>query len=264
MRDLSILHLILASGLVALLAGLHWRSAPRLAQGLGVGLVRCAIQLSLVGLLLEALFSHVHLAWVAAMALVMALTAGREMSARQTRRFRARASFWIGASSIMVSSYLLVLLALLVAVRPEPWYHPQYAIPLLGMLLGNTMNGIALAMDRLTDGAITERRQIEAQLLCGRSATAAIATLRSKAVSSALTPAINGMAAAGLVSLPGMMTGQILAGSAPMPAVRYQIFILMLITAGTGFGTYLAVQMAARRLFDGRMRLRVDRLAALE
>ena len=177
-RDLSVLHLVLASALVALLAGLHWRSAPRLARGLGIGMVRCAVQLSLVGLLLEALFSHIHLGWIAAMALVMALAAGREMSARQTHRFRARASFWIGASSIMASSYLLVLLALLVAVRPEPWYHPQYSIPLLGMLLGNTMNGIALAMDRLTDGAVIERRQIEAQLLCGRSATSAIAALR--------------------------------------------------------------------------------------
>jgi putative ABC transport system permease protein len=70
------------------------------------------------------------------------------------------------------------------------------------------------------------------------------------------------MAAAGLVSLPGMMTGQILAGSSPLEAVKYQILILFLIAAGTGGGTILAVTVTARRLFDERHRLRLDRLVA--
>jgi putative ABC transport system permease protein len=70
----------------------------------------------------------------------------------------------------------------------------------------------------------------------------------------------NSMAAAGIVSLPGMMTGQILAGTPPMEAVKYQLLIMFLITAGTGFGTFAAVNMGAKRLFDERQRLRLDRL----
>ena len=71
---------------------------------------------------------------------------------------------------------------------------------------------------------------------------------------------INAMAAAGIVSLPGMMTGQILAGNPPMEAVKYQILVMFLITAGTGFGTLSAVWLGSKRLFDERQRLRLDRL----
>jgi putative ABC transport system permease protein len=68
------------------------------------------------------------------------------------------------------------------------------------------------------------------------------------------------MAAAGIVSLPGMMTGQILAGAAPVEAVKYQILIMFLITTGTGLGTLAAVSIGARHLFDERQRLCLDRL----
>ena len=75
-----------------------------------------------------------------------------------------------------------------------------------------------------------------------------------------MIPMINAMAAAGLVSLPGMMTGQILAGNPPTEAVRYQILIMFMIAAGSGFGTMAAVGLGARMLFDERGRLRLDRL----
>ena len=75
-----------------------------------------------------------------------------------------------------------------------------------------------------------------------------------------MIPIINAMAAAGVVSLPGMMTGQILAGTAPVEAVKYQILIMFLIAAGTGLGTLASVNLMSRRLFDDRQRLRLDRL----
>jgi putative ABC transport system permease protein len=164
---------------------------------------------------------------------------------------------------MFVSSFAVTVLALTVMVRPEPWYQPQYAIPLLGMLLGNTMTGVALGLDRLTDTAYEQRGVIEAQLILGATWNTAIAPLRRQAMRSGLMPIINSMAAAGIVSLPGMMTGQILAGAPPLEAVKYQILIMFLIAAGTGFGTMLAVWWAARRLFDERERLRLDRLASV-
>ena len=75
-----------------------------------------------------------------------------------------------------------------------------------------------------------------------------------------LIPMINAMAAAGIVSLPGMMTGQILAGVDPVVAVNYQVLIMFMVTAGTGFGTIAAIVLGARRLFDERQRLRLERL----
>ena len=76
-----------------------------------------------------------------------------------------------------------------------------------------------------------------------------------------MIPMINAMAAAGIVSLPGMMTGQILSGTEPLEAVKYQILIMFLITAGTGFSAIIATWIGARRLFDDRQRLRLERLS---
>lgn len=128
------------------------------------------------------------------------------------------------------------------------------------MMLGNTMTGIALGMDRLTESAWEQRSHIEARLMLGSTSSEAICDIRRTSTRSAMIPTINAMAAAGLVSLPGMMTGQILAGNPPFEAVKYQILIMFIISAGTGFGAVVAVWAGARRLFDKRHRLRLERL----
>ena len=151
-------------------------------------------------------------------------------------------------------------LALLVIIGVEPWYQPQYLIPLLGMLLGNTMTGIAVSLDSLTRQTIDKRHQIEARLALGHTAAEAIGDIRRDALRAGLIPIVNAMATAGIVSLPGMMTGQILAGSPPMEAAKYQLMILCLIATGTGLGSISAVMLASRRLFDRRERFCRDRL----
>jgi putative ABC transport system permease protein len=216
------------------------------------------VQLLLIGLVLRVLFAQVHLLWVTLMALGMLLAAGREVMARQQRRLRGWWGFGTGTGAMFVSSFAVTVLALVAIVGTEPWYAPQYAIPLLGMLLGNTMTGIALAMDRLTDAAWQQRTVIEQRLLLGEDAGSAFGEIRRESMRTGMIPIVNAMAAAGLVSLPGMMTGQILAGSPPLEAVKYQIMIMFLITAGTGFGVMIALWITARRLFDDRHRLRLD------
>jgi putative ABC transport system permease protein len=126
------------------------------------------------------------------------------------------------------------------------------------------MSGVAIAMDRLTQTAWQQRAEIEARLMLGQSAREALRDYRREAVRAGLIPIINSMATAGVVSLPGMMTGQILAGAPPVEAVKYQILIMFLISVGTGMGTLAAVGVAARRLFDHRQRLRLDRLSPQE
>lgn len=254
----------LAALLVLVLAALSWRGQLGVSRSLMINAARMAVQLLLIGLVLEVLFQHATLAWVALLAFVMLLFAGREAVARQRRRLRGWWSYSLGTGAMFMSSFAVTVLALTVMVRPEPWYLPQYAIPLLGMLLGNTMTGISLPLDRLTDSAYEQRAVIEAQLILGRTWSGAIAPLRRQAMRSGLMPIVNSMAAAGIVSLPGMMTGQILAGAPPLEAVKYQVLIMFLIAGGTGFGTLLAVWWGARRLFDERQRLRLDRLQAAQ
>jgi putative ABC transport system permease protein len=161
---------------------------------------------------------------------------------------------------MFLSSFAVTIFALVVILGETPWYAPQYAIPLLGMLLGNTMNGIAIAMDRLTHSVWEQRNVIEARLMLGQRWDEAVSSMRREAIRSGMIPIINAMAAAGVVSLPGMMTGQILAGASPVEAVKYQILIMFLITVGTGLGTLAAVSTGSRRLFDDRQRLCLDRL----
>lgn len=260
--DLTPLDLGIASLLVVGLAGLS------LAQGLGlerrilIAAARTAIQLYLIGLVLKILFGPIHPAWIGGLTLIMLLVAGREAMARQERRFTGLWGFGIGTASMFLSSFTITLLGLTVIIQPAPWYMPQYLIPLLGMMLGNTMNGIALALDRLTQLAWDRRGAIEAQLTLGATWQEAIAETRRQAMRTGMIPILNAMAAAGIVSLPGMMTGQILAGNPPQVAVKYQILIMFFIAAGAGLGTLAAIWLGVRRLFDARQRLRLDRLSS--
>lgn len=260
--DLAWWKLALTALLILLLAGVSLASRLGIARSLLIAASRTVIQLALIGLVLEALFASSEFIWIALLATVMLAVAGREVMARQQRRLRGFWSFGLGTGAMFVSSFTVTVLALTVVIGPEPWYAPQYAIPLLGMMLGNTMTGVALSLDRLNEAVWSQRAVIENRLMLGEPWRVALEDIRKHAMRSGMMPSINAMAAAGIVSLPGMMTGQILAGSPPSVAVKYQILVMLTITVGTGFGTLLAVAWGSRRLFDERERLRLDRLVS--
>jgi len=130
----------------------------------------------------------------------------------------------------------------------------------MGILVGNVMSGVALGLERLTHSVVQQKNALEARLMLGHTWSETISSIRLDSVRTGLIPLLNSMAAAGIITLPGMMTGQIMAGALPVEAVKYQILMFLLIGASTGFGTVLAVFIGARRLFDQRERLRLDRL----
>ena len=252
--------LALAATLIVINGGLSIALQLGLERQLAIATVRMIVQLALVGVVLTTLFSHVSLLWTGLAALVMVLFAGREVMARQERRLAGFWSYGLGTSCMLMAAGLVTLLALTVQLQPEPWYNPRYALPLLGMILGNTMTGISLGLDRLTSGLVRERPAVEARLALGATRHQAVLPVTRLALRSALMPIINSMAATGLVALPGMMTGQILAGAEPSQAVRYQLLIMFLIAGATGLGATGAVLGGVLRLTDGRHRLRLDRL----
>ena len=258
--ELTPLDLSIAALLVLGLAGISWRMRLGVERRLLIAASRSVIQLTLLGLVLKTLFDQSNPLLIGALALFMLGMAGYEVMARQERKFSGFWGMGIGTLSMFISSFSITLLALNLVVRVEPWYTPQYLIPMLGMLLGNTMSGMAIALDNLTQSAWQQRGAIEARLMLGHTWDQAIGDLRRRALRAGLIPIINAMAAAGVVSLPGMMTGQILAGSPPLEAAKYQIMILLLIAVGTGLGAIAAVSLGAFRLFDKRQRLRLDRL----
>jgi putative ABC transport system permease protein len=245
---------VLVNGLLSL-----WLSLG-IERQLLVAAVRMVVQLSAVGAVLTLLFSVATLPWTLAMAGVMVLFAGHEITARQSRPFAGWWAYGLGTATMTIAAASVTLVALLGTLQPEPWYAPRYAIPLLGMILGNTMTGIALGLDTLTTAAVRERASIEGRIALGAARLEALRLPMQEALRRGLMPLINAMAATGVVSLPGMMTGQILAGVPPAEAVRYQLLIMFLIAGATGLGLFMAILAGAWRLTDARHRLRPDRL----
>lgn len=250
--------LVIANALISLYLGLN------LEKRLIIAATRTVIQLTLVGLVLKALFALVSLWLTAFVALVMILFAGYEAMARQKQRFTGFWTYGLGTGSMLAAGMIVTIFALTTQLKPDPWFDPRYAIPLLGMILGNTMTGISLGLNTLTGNAVRERIAIEARLTLGQDIHAAFGGIVRDAVRTGLIPIINSMSAAGVVSLPGMMTGQILGGVPPVEAVKYQILIMFLVAGGTAIGLICAVYSGAWRLTDKRHRLRLDRLGAIQ
>jgi len=261
---LSYWELAAASIFVLVNAGLSVMFGLNIHRSLLVAAIRMVVQLTLVGLVLTTLFSVVSPLWTGIAALGMVLFAGHEAAQRQNRRLSGWWSYGLGTGCMMMSSVLVTVFALMAAVRPNPWYDPRYAIPLLGMILGNCMTGIGLGLDTLTTSLVNRRASVEAQLMLGATRQLAMSPVTREALRSALMPTINSMSATGVVSLPGMMTGQILGGVPPAEAVKYQILVMFLIAGGTGLGAVTAVLGGVYRLTDGRHRLRLDRLRAVK
>lgn len=222
--------------------------------------LRMVIQLFLVGLLLNWIFALASPWLTAGVALAMGLFAGREIWARQDKRLSGIWGYGIGTGAMMFSGMLVALVALGTMIEPQPWWTPRYALPLFGMILGNTMTGVSLALDNITTTVDRERTAIEAQLMLGKTRWQAMLPFVRRSLRAGFMPIINAMAAMGIVSLPGMMTGQILSGVDPQEAVKYQIMIMLLIGGATGLGVIGATLASTYRLTDDRHRLRLDML----
>ena len=146
------------------------------------------------------------------------------------------------------------------AAEGPSWYYPRYAIPLLGMVLGNTISAVSLSLDRLAHELAARRDHVETLLALGATRWEASRWAVQQAVRVGMVPTINTMMIAGLVSLPGMMTGQMIAGQDPGQAARYQIMIMFLMAAGTSLSTFGVVLLGYRRLFTADHQFRPDRL----
>jgi putative ABC transport system permease protein len=245
--------LVVAAGVVSLVLRLG------IERRLGIAAARTVVQLGLIGLILERIFALDRPTLVVLLVVAMTVFAAREAVARSGRRY---AWIWLDAWLAMAGSCLIVggvVTQAVVGVRP--WYDPQYVIPMLGMILGNSLNGIALSLDRIGEHLASRSAEVELYVAFGATRGEALAGPIRAAVGTGMIPVINAMAAAGIVSLPGMMTGQILAGSPPLQAVAYQIVVMFMIAAAVALGAMTAAIAAARRLVHPDGSLRLERLS---
>jgi putative ABC transport system permease protein len=156
---------------------------------------------------------------------------------------------------MLIGSGLTLVYVGAVVVRMDPWYNPRYLIPLFGMIVGNAMNAAALAAERLDAEMRNRRTEVEAYLALGASAERAAREPVRRALVASLIPTINGLMVVGIVSLPGMMTGQILAGASPLLAVRYQIVVMFMLASSVAITSAAVTLWSRSRFFNPDLQL---------
>lgn len=251
--ELSWLDLAIASALVFLAAAIAAWQRIGLARGFLWGGVRALVQLVAVGYILTWVFA-LDRWWVVLLALVVMLAAATATITGRHRGQRRTVGTIAGAAMLLGSGLTLAYVELLV-VRVSPWYAPRYLVPLFGMIVGNAMNGAAIAVERLTSEMTARRAEVEAYLALGASPAQAAAEPVRLALRAALLPAVNSLMVVGLVTLPGMMTGQILAGASPLLAVRYQVMVVFMLAGAVALTSVIVVLLHRRTFFTGAEQL---------
>ncbi len=239
--------LLLANGLVSVWLRLG------LGRQLLVAGARTVLQLSLLGLVLVHVFDGERLWLVLAIGLGMVVLASVEAVRRAGRGYPGvrRDAFL----SLLLAAAVSLLFVTGFVLQVEPWWTPRYLIPLLGMVLGNSLTGVSLGLERCLTSFEEERDAIELRLAAGAGTWEASRPTAAKALRAGLIPILNAMSVAGMVTIPGMMTGQILGGTEPGLAARYQILVMFLIASATAAGTTGVVLLAVRARFDAQSRL---------
>eukprot|EP00980_Cylindrotheca_fusiformis_P031650 scaffold26751_cov147-Cylindrotheca_fusiformis.AAC.3 len=200
------------------------------------GAARTLLQLSILGFILRPIFLLKNMYLVLSYCFMMIILASNVACGKSKYMFPGQ--FDTVLTSILTSVACTSIFAFGVIVRPRPLWNPQYVIPMVGMLLGNSVNGIAITMNSLCIALVEHQREIELNLSFGATHLEASSRLLREAVRAGTMPILNNMAVIGIISIPGMMTGQILGGSPVMQAARYQTMIMYLIAVAT-FGAIL-------------------------
>ena len=257
---LQLSDLLIAAVLVLGAAGASWMMRLQLQRQVLWASLRMVVQLLLVGYVLRLVFAQASPAITLVVVFVMIAAAAREVAVRPHQRLIQHGNYRIAGMVVSLASLSTVILALLTAVRPDPWFDARYVIPLMGIVLGSVLNSSSLRQKKKINDVHQNRAAIEAQLALGIPVRQALAEHTRSAIRRGLIPIINQMSAAGLITLPGIMTGQILGGMDPLDAAKYQILLLFLLTGAGGMAAAGSVLLAAKAITDNRQRLRVDRL----
>lgn len=246
-------------GLMALAMAVSVALRLGLARDFAVGTARSVVQLSAVGFVIGWVFQQRTWYWVLLLLALMALVAGYT-GARRTR-LHLPGLTWLLTGVLVLVSALVLLYVTQVVLGLRAW-DPRYLIPLGGMLLGNAMNSSTLAVERLVAELHRNAGDVEVLLGLGASPGQAVQRYRQTAITAALVPSLNALLTVGIVTLPGMMTGQMLGGTAPLQAALYQLMILFGITVCALLGATLAVYGTAPRFFTGAWQLQRTLLRA--
>ena len=238
----------LASSLIFIVLMVSWRLRLHLTKTLLMAALRTVVQLSFIGLILAWVFAREQWYEVLSILTIMTLIAGSAAKNRVKRRYKGL--FIDTLLAVSVSAVLVTAIAILVILEVQPWYTPQFVIPILGLILGNSLTAISLTSNQLINAFYEQQARIEMMLSLSATPFEAVHEQIRTAIINGMTPTLNSMLVVGVVSLPGMMTGQILAGADPTQAIRYQIVTMFLICVSSTLGCTISALLTYRRFFN--------------
>jgi len=221
-----------------------------------ISLLRMTVQLLLVGLYLKYVFQlnnpFVSLGWVAMM-LVVANRSILNKAGMQQRPFFWRSLAGVSASTLLAGGWFI-----LVAIRPDPIFDARYVVPIIGMILGNSLRSNVLSVERFYSSIRKNEGEFMTYLMLGATLREATRPYLREAMKASVNPSVATMATMGIVSLPGMMTGQILGGAMPMEAIKYQIGIMICIFTSMTVAAMVNILLSMPVAFDAYQRLKPD------
>ncbi|MDQ0255281.1 putative ABC transport system permease protein [Evansella vedderi] len=216
-----------------------------------IATIRMTLQLVLVGYILAYLFDNNHVLWIILIIIVMQFFAIDNIFKRVKQPLSKKLKQII-IISMVTGTLGSIFYFIIVVVQVTPWYDARYFIPIAGMMIGNSMTGVALGVQRLVDGMYDQRAHIETALMLGATPKTVSKKIVNQAFDAAILPTINSMVGMGIVFLPGMMTGQILAGLSPLTAIQYQIAIMLGIVGCVSLTVIMFVQLGYKAFFTER------------
>ena len=247
--QLDFLDLGIALGMMAIAIGLSAWQQLGLEGNLALATARTVIQLLVVGMVLEVVFTWKNpLALVGLLAIMLSISAIVARNRISKKIPKLLPLVWI--SILVSSSFTLLYTNFLVLRQPDIWGNPQYLIPLAGIVMGNAMNGAAISGERFASTIQSSSLEIETHLCLGATPEQAVSEYRKEAIKSGLIPTINSMMVVGLVTLPGIITGQLLSGVNPIYAAAYQILIMFMLAVANLIATLMITRGLAKKFFN--------------
>lgn len=219
-----------------------------------ISVVRMTIQLTIAGFILVYIFDSKSFIFTFLMLLFMEASAIFNIIRPRINLIPKTVIPTIAAAMAIASISSLIFFIVFV-IKPEPLYNPQYLIPIGGMIIGNTMNGIALALQSILSSIDNQREKIEGSLMLGATPKMAMDEINKDAFDLAIMPTLNSMKNMGLITLPGMMTGQILGGVDPTIAIKYQIAVMTIITSSVAIGVFIFLKFSTNKFFNKEKQL---------
>ena len=252
--DLSIGQLAIAYVFVLVLLIIFKSRGIRREKEILIATTRMTVQLTVMGFILMLVFRHAHW-WLTVLMVAIMIGVAIYNAIKRVKVPMSRALKQLIAVSMIFGALMTAAFFIIVVLQVRPWFNPQYFIPISGMVVGNCMTGIALGANKLCGDMADKREMVENSLMLGATPFMATKQIVNDAFDSAILPTMNNMLTMGIVSLPGMMTGQILSGTFPLTAIKYQIGIMLAILGATALATVLFVSLGYRTFFSKDARL---------